>query len=431
MKPEDKIIRDPLYGFIEFPSSISPILGALPLIRLTRIKQLAHTFLVYPSAVHSRFEHSIGVYHLAGLMADRLNLSKEKKEIVQLAAVLHDIGHGPYSHPFEEVMMYVTQDENFSHVDVTKLILEYDESLRNLLSDEKIRSIIEIYENRGQSLESEIITGGIDADKLDYLRRDSYHTGVAYGIFDIERILRTLTPIEGGERKFLGVLEKGMYALESYRLARYSMHTQVYEHKTRLITDDMFIRAVKLSIKEGILDPDSINPKKDPERFVREYLKLDDYSILHKILEVGDDKRSMSKDFVDRLLKRRLFKSAYSIYLNQHDVPNSLIREKLIKLNKKEVSEIEKKISNEAHISQEDVILHVQSSKIKLYEKLGEDEFLNDEKLLIKREKEVVAFDEITPFSLKQKTIRRLFVFCPEEYRGKVNEIAKSILGIE
>jgi len=431
MMSKAKIIRDPLYGFIEFPPSISQLLGTLPLIRLTRIKQLAHTFLVYPSAIHSRFEHSIGVYHLAGLMADRLNLEKERKEIVQLAALLHDIGHGPYSHPFEEVMVSVTGDENFSHEDAAKVIIEYDDSLKNLLCDKKIKGIVEIYGNQGQSLESEIISGSIDADKLDYLRRDSYHTGVAYGIFDIERILRTLTPIEEGDRKFLGILEKGMYALESYRLARYSMHTQVYEHKTRLITDDMFIRAVKLSIEEGILDPDSINPRKNPELFVREYLKLDDYSVLYKILAGNDTKRSRSKVLVDRLLKRDLFKSAFSIYLNQHDIPDSLKRERLVKMSKKEVAEIEKKISDEAQIPLEDVILHVQSSKIKLYEKLGEDEFLEHDKLLIKREKEVVAFNEITPFSLKQKTIRQLFVFCPNEYKEKVNKITPSILGIK
>jgi len=431
MPPKIIDIRDPLYGFIEFPSSISPILGTLPLIRLTRIKQLAHTFLVYPSAVHTRFEHSIGVYHIAGLMAERLNFDKERREIVQLAALLHDIGHGPFSHPFEDVMTYVTGDENFSHEQATEIILSYESSLNNLLGKEKIKSIIEIFKSMGQSLEAEIISSSIDADKLDYLRRDSYHTGVAYGVFDIERILRTLTTIEEGDKKHLGILEKGEYALESYRLARYSMHIQVYEHKTRLIADDMFIRMAKLAIDEGIIDPDSINLMKYPERSVNEYLKLDDYSIIHKILSNENRTKSKSKEFAERLLKRKLFKSCYSISLDEHSIPDYIKRERLIKMDKKQVTKLEEKISDEIRIPPEYVILHVQSSKIKLYERLGEEEFLNDEMLLIKKENgDIVTLDQVSPFGLKQKIIRKLFIFCPEEYREKVMEVAPSILGL-
>ncbi|MGC8870771.1 MAG: HD domain-containing protein [Brevinematia bacterium] len=191
MASKDIDIRDPLYGFIEFPSSISPILSTLPLIRLTRIKQLAHTYLVYPSAVHTRFEHSIGTYHIAGLMAHKLDFKKEEVENIQLAALLHDIGHGPYSHPFEDVMRYITGDENFSHKRVGEIVIENESSLKKVLSNERRKRVLEIYNE--QSLASDIISGSLDADKLDYLRRDAYHTGVSYGIFDYERIIRTLT----------------------------------------------------------------------------------------------------------------------------------------------------------------------------------------------------------------------------------------------
>src|SRR5205807_7915687 len=168
---------------------------------------------------------------------DQLEIFDREKEIVRAAALIHDAGHGPFSHVFEEVMRYVN-GEDFSHENVTKLIIEKDDSVRNALgplSDDVLRVI-----STHESLPSEIISGAVDADKLDYLRRDSYHTGVFYGVFDLERIVRSVCKIHESDEDYFAIDEKGKDALESYRLARYSMHAQVYEHHTRLIADDMF-----------------------------------------------------------------------------------------------------------------------------------------------------------------------------------------------
>jgi len=165
--------------------------------RLARIKQLAHAYIVYPSAVHNRLEHALGTLSIAGRMCDQLRVTKRDKQIVRAAALIHDVGHGPYSHLFEEPMRFVN-GEDFNHENVTKLIAEHDPSMRRALG--KIREEV-LNVLSGDSFLSDIVSSSLDADKMDYLRRDSYHTGVAYGIFDLERVVRSVCRIHESKKK--------------------------------------------------------------------------------------------------------------------------------------------------------------------------------------------------------------------------------------
>lgn len=172
------------------------------------------------------------------------------------------------------------------------------------------------------------------------------------------------------------------------------MHTQVYEHKTRLITDDMYIRAIKLAIDDGIIDRETLNPDKvSPEKFLKKYLELDDHTIFYKIIHMKGNKRSKAKDFMVRLLNRRLYKVAYALTINEYEIPDILNRERILKMDRSGINQIEKKISEEVRSDPEEIILHVQSSKIKLYERFDEEDYVDDERLLIKTgERDVKRF---------------------------------------
>jgi len=302
-------IRDPLYGFIGLSRKEQNLLNCHVLQRLTRIKQLGHTYIVYPSAVHTRFEHSLGVLCVAGRICEQLELSKRDTQLVRIGGLLHDLGHGPFSHVFEKFMSEILE-RNFSHEEVTQLILENDIDLRYNLGDlaEELSQILK-YEK--ETVRSEILSGALDADKLDYLRRDSYHTGVAYGVFDFERVVRNLCVIKGyGKTNYIGIHEKGKDAVESYRMARHLMHTQVYEHHTRLIAEDMFLRAMKYAMEESIIDRDALNPTEDYKKFLDYYLGFDDNSIQYFILNKS---RGKARKMISNILNRKLLKRAYIV----------------------------------------------------------------------------------------------------------------------
>ncbi|GFO96459.1 HD superfamily phosphohydrolase, partial [groundwater metagenome] len=202
-----KFIRDPIYGFIELKNSEIRLMDSPFLQRLRRIKQLGNTHLVYPSACHSRFEHSLGVLHVANRMAHQIRLPTSQIRVVRYAAMLHDIGHGPLSHNFEDIIK-TADGEKVSHEDIAKKIIKEDRLIGNVLDRDK-ESVLELFDEENETAIKEIISSNIDADKLDYLRRDSYHTGVAYGAFDLERILHTISKKEEADRSYLTILWKG------------------------------------------------------------------------------------------------------------------------------------------------------------------------------------------------------------------------------
>lgn len=301
-------IRDPIYGFIEIDGWERDIIDHPVFQRLRRIKQLAWTDMVYPGAVHTRFEHSIGVMHLATKMYE--NIIKKKrdylvnnlgfndngletdKKFIRLACLLHDIGHSPFSHAGEELMDINpdTKDkERYKHEDYSAAIVKY--KLKEIIDEhpdnenyhitvEQISDFLEGSIGLGRRLLwRNLIDGQIDADRADYLLRDSYHTGTSYGNYDLKRLLVTLTILEDPETQtpVVAVEEGGLHAAEALIIARYLMFTQVYFHHTRRAYDYHIAETMKeLLFQETkrytFLPPTSLDN-------INNYLSWDDWKV--------------------------------------------------------------------------------------------------------------------------------------------------------
>jgi HD superfamily phosphohydrolase len=422
---ELKLVRCPLYGFVGLSGKENRLLDTVAMQRLSRIKQLAHTYIVFPSAVHTRLEHSLGTLCLAARTCDQLKLSRKQKQVIRIAALLHDVGQGPFSHLWEGPMRWINGEE-YSHEDVTKLMIECEPEIGKALGGLR-QDVLEVF--TGDSLSSDIISGSLDVDKLDYLRRDSYHTGVAYGLFDIERVMRTLCKISDAGRDYLAIQEKGKDALESYRLGRYAMHIQVYEHHTRLVADDMFLKAIKLALSEGTLSEKDFKISNDPNEFIDNFLKLDDFSIQHQILQ---NSAGIAKKLIENVRNRRLLKRALEVPLTKEGVKNAISRKKIMEMDKKEIEKAENKIAKELGIDPADVIIHLQSIKIKLYERFEQTIGKKETPIYVKRKDgSFSSLEEESPISASLRQLSKLYVFCPKKYSQKTKRIAEDMFEVK
>lgn len=259
-------IRDVIHGLIERSSLEVKIINTPVFQRLRRIRQLALAHLVYPGAHHTRFEHCLGTMHIAGRISEKLkedgHLLDKDVDNIRLAALLHDIGHGPFSHVSEHLLGKYSDSENVDiaqerdkiHEIVTRDIIQKDPDLKKIIPEQQRQEIITLLNKYGiKDFKGDIVSGPLDADKLDYLLRDNYHTGVKYGLYDLDKIIESLRVIRfGDEESFLGIDEEGIYALEQLIMAKYHMTTQVYFHRIRGITDSMIIRGTELAVEEGL-----------------------------------------------------------------------------------------------------------------------------------------------------------------------------------
>ncbi|MEM7106220.1 MAG: HD domain-containing protein [Bacteroidota bacterium] len=232
-----KIINDPVYGFISIPSSIIFDLIEHPIFqRLRRIKQLGLTHYVYPGALHTRFHHALGAMHLMTeamevLRSKGTEITDEEAEAVTIAILLHDIGHGPFSHALEHTLV------NVHHEDLSLWFMEQ----LNKEFDGRLDLAIRIFMNEYQKpFLYQLVSGQLDMDRMDYLTRDSYFTGVSEGVIGYSRIIKMLAVHEGE----LVVEEKGIYSLEKFLVARRLMYWQAYLHKTVLSAEQMLIRTL-------------------------------------------------------------------------------------------------------------------------------------------------------------------------------------------
>jgi HD superfamily phosphohydrolase len=232
-----KIINDPVYGFITIEEPIIFRIISHPWYqRLRNIHQMAFAHLVYPGAVHSRLHHSLGAYHLMGIALNELKnkgieITKEEEIAAKLAVLLHDIGHGPFSHALETELI------NVSHETISLLLMQ---KLNEELNGE-LTLAIEIFTGRYEKkFLSQLVTGQLDVDRLDYLNRDSFFTGVAEGVIGYDRILKMLT-VKNGE---LVVEEKAIYSIEKFLVSRRLMYWQVYLHKTVLVAEMMLVKII-------------------------------------------------------------------------------------------------------------------------------------------------------------------------------------------
>lgn len=228
---ETKVMRDPVHSYIQVDEQIIwDLINAPEFQRLRRIHQLGGTFQVYHGAEHSRFSHSLGVYELVRQMVERIKglreaLSEQEYIALLCSGLLHDIGHGPFSHAFESVTAVnhevFTERIILEESRIHQILVEADPDLPKIVADI-------IGHRHERELLTQIISSQLDADRMDYLLRDSYETGVSYGEFDLYRILRTMRIVEDR----LVVKESGIHAIEDYIMARYQMYWQVYLHPT-------------------------------------------------------------------------------------------------------------------------------------------------------------------------------------------------------
>ncbi|MEK7200235.1 MAG: HD domain-containing protein, partial [Bacteroidota bacterium] len=231
-----KIINDPVYGFITINHPLIFAIIAHPYYqRLRRIQQMAMAQLVYPGAVHTRLHHSLGAYHLmhnavAELRGKGIEITEEEEIAVKAAILLHDIGHGPFSHALEHILVPGAHHEQLS--------LQIMDLINNELNGQLILAIRIFTDQYHKPFLHQLISGQLDVDRMDYLSRDSFYSGVSEGVIGYDRILKMLV-VENGQ---LMVEEKGIYSVEKFLVARRQMYWQVYLHKTVLSAEKMLVK---------------------------------------------------------------------------------------------------------------------------------------------------------------------------------------------
>lgn len=369
---EDRLIRDPIHGFIKITSEECEIIDSSIFQRLRRIKQLAMAYHVYPGAVHTRFEHSLGVMDVAGRLCEKLKkyIDESHRILIRKAALLHDIGHGPFSHVSEYILKEISGSDNKGsktekiHERITNRIIETNKNLSNVLSEREREKICNLLATGyDDPIHKSIISGPLDADKQDYLLRDSYYCGVTYGVYDIDQLHNTLCCYEKNGEKHLAIVRDGVHSLEQYILAKYYLTTQVYRHKVRLITDNMLKRAIKLAVqKDKIKELIDLYTYKENNKYVNNYLDWDDNRVASLLIQPEHRKEISSRIFF-RLINRELYKRVFSESIDflENIITKSDFQELYDKIKEDIESEIAEFLNSKlcnCRISKEEVILN-------------------------------------------------------------------------
>ncbi len=325
----DRVFRDPVHGLVEFVGqdrAIAPILDTRAFQRLRRVKQMGFAWQVYVGAEHSRFGHALGTYHIASKVTERLELAPQTALHVKVAALLHDIGHGPFSHTWEQVF------DSFDHEKWGERIVLEDEEMTTVLRqlDPQLPEVLAAFMNKSYkpSFARKLVSSQLDVDRLDYLLRDGHYSGAGYATFDLEWILHALRiekVREGDDPDDLVIdYRRGMYAVEQYLFARTYMYAQVYHHKAVRAAERMFVKILKrfseltLAGKEPPGLPIAAKLARGQDLSVQEFLFLDDTALntamdrwaglgAHGESQAATD--SVLRDLSNRLMRRKLFKT--------------------------------------------------------------------------------------------------------------------------
>jgi uncharacterized protein len=314
MPTKQKIINDPVYGFITINHPLLFQIIAHPYYqRLRRIHQMALAYLIYPGAVHTRLHHSLGAYHLmcnaiVELKLKGIEISYEEEIAAKAAILLHDVGHGPFSHALENELVKNVHHETISLLIMEKLNIEFDGALT---------MAIQIFKNEyPKKFLHQLVSGQVDVDRMDYLTRDSFFTGVSEGVIGYDRILKMFT-VHNGE---LMIEEKGIYSIEKFLISRRQMYWQVYLHKTVLCAEKMLvniIRRVKILSKNGtdgiltggVIDYFITEFNGDFDDFgLAKFCLVDDIDVSFAIKKWSQHTDIVLNQLCNRLLNRNLFK---------------------------------------------------------------------------------------------------------------------------
>ncbi|MEO8859872.1 MAG: HD domain-containing protein [Ginsengibacter sp.] len=309
-----KIINDPVYGFISVDDELVYEIISHPYYqRLRRIHQMALAQLVYPGAVHTRLHHSLGAYHLMcnainELKRKNVSISQEEERSAKIAILLHDIGHGPYSHALENTLV-----QNVSHEEISLLLMKK----MNVEFSGKLQMAIDIFTGSySKKFLHQLLSGQLDVDRMDYLIRDSFFTGVSEGVIGYDRIIKMMT-IHNGD---LMIEEKGIYSIEKFLVSRRLMYWQVYLHKTVLSAEKMLINIIKRArMIKAEAPSDALNfflhnnyEIEKFENYLDDFCKLDDYDVMTAIKSWMNHPDKILSTLCEGIVNRKLLKVKYS-----------------------------------------------------------------------------------------------------------------------
>lgn len=335
-----KYIRDPVFGYIGLTDVERNIIDTFPVQRLKGIKQLSVTSIAYPGGTHSRFSHALGTMHLAGAIAEGLEneveITEEKWQLVRLAGLLHDLGHGPFSHSSEAIF---STKINMNHEDLGEKVIR-ESSLADRISEQgydpnKLADLV-FGESADEKYLKQIITSQFDADKMDYLRRDSYFTGVEYGQVDVHRLIQAMEVIDDD----IAIDKKALSALETFMIARYEMFLNVYYHHS--------VRAAEIMLRSAMNHAREILGLTTFDN-IEEFLQLDDAHVISGLRTLdpgkyqGDQRKEaeIARETFQELERRELLKQAYEkeVHLREEYVATLLSDESVRRKKENEIAE--------------------------------------------------------------------------------------------
>lgn len=408
MKKNYLDIVDPIHDFIRVYDHELKIIDTPIFQRLRRIRQLSGAHLTYPAAQHTRFEHSLGVMHITSQAGQALNekgiLKSYDVEVLRLAGLLHDIGHGPFSHLFEEII----QQKKFSHEDFGKEIIlksEIGDSLSKNGYDKKLITKVAFGDSKLQYM-NEIISGALSADMMDYLLRDGYFTGAEHAQIDHKRITQSLDV----HQKKLALERSALYSFESMMHSRYQMFKAVYFHKTVRAAEVMLLEALRLSDDEFGFTSFNIN----------EYVKLTDEYVLSKLISSKSSKLKRARQFAEDYQNRKLLKCVFERILTSRT-----------NLGKARTNELRTSISKKSKVDESEIFVDSSvTPSIPLAPSKNESKYI----ILITNENgkstaQEMPISQIPVVSAISGFMNILRIYTHQKNRKKVEIAAKSILG--
>jgi len=408
MKKTHLDIIDPIHNFVRVYDSELKIIDTSIFQRLRRIRQLSGAHLIYPGAQHTRFEHSLGVMHIASMAGHALNekgiVSSDNIQDLRFAGLLHDIGHGPFSHIFEELL----QKRKMSHEDMGRDII-LKTQIGDLISangfNKKLITELAFGDSKFQFM-NEIISGALSADIMDYLLRDGYFTGAEHAKIDHNRLTYSLDVYKNK----LALEKSALVNFETMMISRYQMFKAVYFHKTVRAGEVMLLESMYLAEEELGLSSISLD----------EYLKLTDEVILSKLLNLPErnSKLRIAKKIATDYLNRNLFKSVFEVSVTGNAITKKRmqsIREEVSKKSKVDINEIFVDSSNTPSIPLSPS--KKESKSIIILERDG-----------VKTTAKEMPISDIRLVSVMSGFMKILRVYTPVKNRKKVEIAAKSIL---
>ncbi len=431
-----KVVHDPIHGSVPIDGVFQEVADRHEMQRLRYVRQLGMGFLVFPGANHTRFEHSLGVYHLAGRMADAISLSEEDSDLVRMAGLLHDMCHSPFSHSLEATTESIT---GMDHMELARAIItgktrnrlpSFDSILdgvgpigdildANGIPANEVCDLIEFHESRSENLDSftggqtwfrsrdyahQIIHGPVDADQMDYLMRDAHYTGMTHGDIDCERLINTMAV----HNDRIVINRGGIAAAEGLMVSRSLMYTSVYFHETVKIAERMLVKAVD----ECDADKSLI-------------FLWNDSDLMQCLLSSGGRPAETAK----RILTRDLYKKAAIVYAEEmtDDLASVLMQYS----GPEGRDRLEKEVADAAGVDVYEVAAEVAPlSNIQSLAKIGKTDVA-----ILDSEGRVKTLTRISPIAkaLQSRDTNgwSVMVSCPEKHREKVRKAACRILGIQ